>query len=134
MANEIGLAKGSSLKTSSAAIAEIVGIAFMSRTYTHMAHLKTASFAEHKALNDFYDSVVDLADTLAESAQGLYGKLDIPFVNMQGTINKPVDALENQLASIKRLCKVCDEDYLENIIQEIEALYRSTIYKLRELA
>lgn len=134
MANEMGLAKGASLKTGAAAIAEIVGITFMSRTYTHMAHLKTASFAKHKALNDFYDDIVDLADSLAESAQGLYGKLDVPFVNMQGSVDKPIEALESQLASIKRLCKVCDEPFIENIVQEIEALYRSTIYKLRELA
>lgn len=114
-------------------IAKIIGTLFMSRTYSHMAHLKTSSFAKHKALNEFYDSIVDLADELAEAAQGQYGKLDIPFVDMKGDVENPVEGISTHLVVINNLYKKCDEEYLCNILQEIQKLYRQTIYKLKEL-
>lgn len=130
---EEGLAKGAS-KNGKAAIAEIIGVMFMSRTYAHMAHLKTGSFAKHKALNEFYDGVVDLADSLAEASQGLFGRLDIPFVNMVDSVTEPIKGIESQGAKIKQLGSTCSEPYLGNILQEIEALYRKTLYLLKELS
>jgi len=115
------------------AIAKMIGVMFMSRTYAHMAHLKTSSFAAHKALNGFYDDIVDVADKLAEASQGKYGKLDIPFMELKGSIDSPVDGIETQLAMIDNLCKKCEEDWIDNIVQEIQALYRSTLYLLKEL-
>lgn len=114
-------------------IAKIIGIMFMSRTYAHMSHLKTGSYAEHQALGGFYECIVGQADSLAEVAQGLYGKLAIPFVNMSGDIGSPAKALEGHLRTLEGLCKDCEEPYIENIFQEIQATYRSTIYKLEEL-
>lgn len=115
------------------AIAKMIGILFMSRTYAHMAHLKTSSFAEHKALNEFYDEIVDLADDLAEATQGKYGKLDIPFIDLKGDVEEPTDAIESHAVMVDNLCKKCDEDWIDNIVQEIQKCYRSTIYKLKEL-
>ncbi len=127
------LAKGLGKKTGANMVAEIIGIMFMSRTYAHMAHLKTGSFAAHKALDSFYDCIVGKADSLAEASQGLYGKLDIPYVGIDGNVMDPISALESHIARIKTLGRSCDEPYLENILQEIEALYRSTLYLLKEL-
>lgn len=111
----------------------IIGILFMSRTYSHIAHLKTGSYAKHKALNEFYDSVVDMADSLAEASQGLYGKLEIPYLNMIGKIDDPIGGITSQLKAIEKLIGNIDEDYLENILQEIQALYRKTLYLLVNL-
>jgi len=44
-----------------------------SRNQAHVFHLQTQSFAEHKALNDYYDGVVALFDGIVESYQGKYG-------------------------------------------------------------
>lgn len=115
------------------AIAKMIGIMFMSRTYAHMAHLKTSSFAAHKALNGFYDDIVDAADKLAEATQGKYGKLDIPFMELKGSIDSPVDGIESHLMMLDNLCKKCEEDWIDNIVQEIQGLYRSTLYLLKEL-
>lgn len=111
----------------------IIGILFMSRTYAHIAHLKTGSFAKHKALNEFYDAVVYIADSLAEASQGLYGKLDIPYLNMIGKIEDPIGGITSQLKAIEKLIGSCDEDYIENILQEVQALYRKTLYLLVNL-
>ena len=121
-------------RTENEAIAEIAGTLLMSHAYSLMAHWKTGSFAKHKALNDFYDSVIDLADKLVESAQGQYGKLEIPFVQLRGDVSDPIGVLTSQMDTIRNMCESCEEGYIENIVQEIEALFRSTIYKLKELS
>ena len=114
-------------------IAKAIGIMFAGRTATHIMHLKTKSFAEHKALNEFYDGIVDLADDLAEATQGQYGLLDIPFVNL--TVSKDSAAfLKGQLAELDKIMAGVDEDYLMSIYQEVQKLYRSTIYKLVNLS
>lgn len=131
-----GLASGAGkeMKTGKDAIAEIIGVMFMSRTYSHMAHLKTGSHAKHKALNKFYDDIVDLADDLAEAAQGEWGKLEIPFKQIDGEVSDPISALDKQLKTIKELGYGCSEDYIQNILQEIEKVYKQTLYKLKELS
>lgn len=55
---------------------ELVCRLFQARTAAHMAHLQTRSFAEHKALNEFYDEVVGLADSFAETYQGIFGIIE----------------------------------------------------------
>lgn len=119
------------------AIAKMIGVLFMSRTAAHMAHLKVSgpgSYAAHKALNEFYDEIVDLADDLAEAVQGKYGVLDIPWTDLKGDISEPADMLESHATMVDNLCKKCDEDWIDNIVQEIQKCYRSTLYKLNVLA
>ena len=131
--NENGLAGSVNSKDCAAMIAKAIGIMFAGRTVTHIMHLKTKSFAEHKALNEFYDGIIDLADGLAEATQGQYGLLDIPFVNL--TVGKDsATFLKGQLAELDKVMAGVDEDYLMNIYQEVQKLYRSTIYKLVNLS
>lgn len=131
--NENGLAGSVNSKDCATMIAKAIGIMFAGRTVTHIQHLKTKSYAEHKALNEFYDEIIDLADDLAEATQGQYGLLDIPFI----TVAVPNDStvfLKGQLAELDKIMKYVDEDYLMNIYQEVQKLYRSTIYKLVNLS
>lgn len=115
-------------------IAKAIGIMFMSRTLSHMSHLQTKSYAEHKALNKFYDEIVDLVDDLAEAAQGQYGILDVPFINMSGNIKDPIGMLQGHLKQLEATMSMVDEDYLMSIFQEVQHLYRSTLYKLVNLS
>ena len=115
-------------------IAKAIGIMFMSRTAAHMAHLKTTSYATHKALDEFYNEIIDKADELIEAAQGQYGLLDIPFVSMSGSVKDPIGMLQNHLKQLDATMSDVDEDYLMNIYQEIQKLYRSTLYKLINLS
>ena len=131
--NENGLAGSVNSKDCATMIAKAIGIMFAGRTVTHIQHLKTKSYAEHKALNEFYDEIIDLADDLAEATQGQYGLLDIPFVNL--TVGKDSAAfLKGQLAELDKIMAGVDEDYLMSIFQEVQKLYRSTIYKLVNLS
>lgn len=119
------------------AVAKIVGIMMMSRNLAHLAHLKSkgpGSYAEHMALGGFYDSIVDLADGLAEAVQGKYGLLDIMIPDIKGDIEDPVSALKTHVTMIENLCKKCDTSWIDNMVQEVESCYYSTIYKLENLA
>lgn len=117
--------------------ADFIGALFLARDVTHSVHLNTRSFAKHKALGKFYEDVVDLADTFAETYQGRHGLIGpISLMSAKKTSNV-VDFLEDQLAEIEKnryvFCEK-DETALQNIIDEIVALYLSTLYKLKFLA
>ena len=45
-------------------IGEFIILCFHARTNAHVLHLQTRSYAAHKALNEFYDEIVELADRL----------------------------------------------------------------------
>ena len=45
-------------------VGEFILLCFHARTNAHVLHLETRSYAAHKALNEFYDEIVDLADCL----------------------------------------------------------------------
>lgn len=117
--------------------AEFVGHLFLARDVTHSVHLNTRSYAKHKALGSFYDKVVDLADSFAEAYQGrhgLIGPITLQSANKNGNV---IEFLQDSLAEIEaNRYKFCDEDEtaIQNIIDEIVALYLSTLYKLRFLA
>jgi Zn-dependent M32 family carboxypeptidase len=115
--------------------AELVMRCFHSRTAAHVLHLKTKSYSEHKALNDFYDEIVDLVDEFAEMYQGEYlTQLDgYP----DGYKNPPnAMALVNGLASWidANRKKVCDSSQCQSQIDLIVMLCNQTAYKLKFLA
>lgn len=136
----IGLAAAKSGKgmdnkkdTGATKVASIIARLFADRTYAHNAHLKTSSNAAHKALNEFYDDIVDLADDLAEISQGKFGKLDIPVGQVSSSLSSPADVLEASIGVTIQDAEGCSVRAISAKIDEIEMLYLSTIYKLREL-
>jgi DNA-binding ferritin-like protein len=117
--------------------ADFVGHLFLARDVTHSVHLNTRSYAKHKALNKFYDKIIDRADDFAEAYQGRHGLIGpISLMSAKKTTNV-VEFLEDSLKDIEdNRFKVCDESdtALQNIIDEIVGLYLSTLYKLKFLA
>jgi len=109
---------------------------FESRQVAHNVHLQTKSYAMHKALNSFYDDIIELADSLIETYQGQYGlindyKIDIPNIKPEGII----DYLEESAEIFKIGHNSFDEKdtHLHNILDEIVGLTYSTLYKLKFL-
>lgn len=117
--------------------AEFVGMLFLARDVTHSVHLNTRSYAKHKALNKFYDEIIDLADDFAEAYQGRYGLIGpISLMSAKKTANV-IEFLQDQLDEIEKgrydICKESDTP-LQNLIDGIIELYLSALYKLRFLA
>jgi hypothetical protein len=113
-----------------------VGLLLTSRNIAHKDHWATASFAEHMALDGFYNGIIGLTDDLVEMYQGRNGKLKaIPIIDEPAT-GKPLETLMVHLKWLEdtRYSVVPKDDTaIQNQIDEIVALYLSTIYKLREL-
>ena len=116
---------------------DFIGMLFLARDVTHSVHLNTRSYAKHKALQKFYENIIDLADDFAEAYQGrhgLIGPISLMSANKTGNV---VEFLKDQLAEIEKgrydVCEKTDTP-LQNLIDGIIELYLSTLYKLRFLA
>ena len=116
---------------------DFVGMLFLARDVAHSVHLNTRSVAKHSALQGFYEGIVDLADSFAEAYQGKHGLMGpVALMSAKKTTNI-VEFLQDQMEEIEEeRYKIVDKDCtpLHNIIDEILALYLSTLYKLRFLA
>jgi hypothetical protein len=107
-----------------------------SRNQAHVFHLQTKSFAEHKALNDYYDGVVDLFDGIVESYQGKYGIIkNFKTFKIEQYRNgkKTISYFERLLDIIEENRDSVDDSYIQNQIDTVQELINSTIYKLRFL-
>ena len=117
--------------------ADFVGYLFLARDVTHSVHLNTRSYAKHKALQKFYEDIIDHADSFAEAYQGRHGLIGpISLMSAKKTGNV-IEFLEDQLAEIEK-CRyeVVDktDTSLQQLIDNIVELYLTTLYKLRFLA
>lgn len=116
-------------------IGELIMRCFHARTTAHVLHLKTRSYAAHVALQGFYDGIIPLVDSLAEAYQGDYGLIEDypPRYTPQADALKLLSELSDWIQDHRASCCDSDDTYLQNIIDEIMALIRSTEYKLRFL-
>ena len=100
-------------------------------------HLSTAKYSDHKALNDYYDDIVDAIDTLIENWQGKYGKTGELKNTMKTEVNKPVEYLETlrefTVNGRKELISKEDTE-LWSDVDAVLSIIDSTLYKLKELS
>lgn len=104
----------------------------------HECHLKTTSYAEHKALG-IYGDVRDFADDFVETWQGQHGLVDFDMVHvdagLQGTGLDAVMRLVLLLNEAKAdlASDMSEYGHYVNKIEELLSTAYSTIYKLRFL-
>lgn len=115
-----------------ATAAKFVGVLMNSRTQAHAFHLTTPSFAEHKALQAYYEGIVPLLDSWAEAYMGKYGRLRSVNVNKKFMRDprKARDYFKSLLTRVRAMSRLSKDSYLRNIYDEIVALIRSTLYML----
>jgi hypothetical protein len=116
---------------------QFISTLLASRTQAHIFHLQTPSFAAHKALNEYYEEIVDIVDGIVESYQGKYG-----IITGYGNVAlQEYQSCEGIIAYFTTLCMyveksrqmLCQDSYIQNQIDEVVALINSTIYKFRFL-
>lgn len=116
-------------------IEQLIARVFFARNLAHWSHWRTKSYAEHQALGAFYNDAIDAVDALVEAYQGafdLVGNIPAP----ESAKNKEIlKALEEDSAWIEENHdKVCKGNRaVANLIDELNGVYLSAIYKLRNL-
>jgi len=120
-------------------IADLAAILFFARDYAHRAHLRTDSYAKHKALNDFYEQMTEAVDGLVESWQGRFSSLLNIDYYRPDTNPDPLDPV-TELEKLYRMAHAIryqavakEETMLQNQIDEIERIFASAQYKLKFL-
>jgi len=97
-------------------------------------HNQTTSFSEHKALNNFYDEIVEHLDGLVESVAGIYGR---PEGYTSSDFEDYVDNAQ-LIAYFKDVYtyiqterqSLYSESWIQNQIDEIVELVAQTLYLL----
>ena len=117
-------------------ISTLISYLFHSQTQTHIFHLQTTSFAEHKALQKYYEGVDGLSDALVESYQGKYGIITgyqgFKIIDYNGN-NQTIAYLEQLCENVSQTYETIEDSYILNQLDEITTLIKSTIYKLKNL-
>lgn len=106
---------------------KFIGMLFQSRDAMHIAHLQTTSFAEHKALNHYYDGILDLTDKFSEVYFGRNKRVEIVIPE-----SKNLDAISH-LREMQQLVDGERNNYsseLQNIMDEMLGLINQTLYLL----
>ena len=104
-------------------------------TNAHILHLTTRSYAEHVALQNFYENIGDLVDSFVEAFQGKYGLLH-DFTSDYKLPDAPVayiEYLKTEVETLRRQPRFPQDSELQNLVDEIADLINSTLYKLRFL-
>ena len=117
------------------AINELVCRVFTTRGAAHIAHWKTRSIAEHEALGDFYDGIIDSIDTIVEAYQGNFGLIDVKLE--QYPVNKSILAQLKEDANwiaMNRSDIANKVDAVENLVDGLTEIYLKAIYKLTFLS
>ena len=110
---------------------------FHARTAAHVLHLKARSYAEHMALNTFYEEIVPLTDDLAEAYQGGY-ELIKDFPPKYVPYSDALSLMDDLRESVDECANSGEWDeadtHLNNVADQIRQLIASTQYKLRFLS
>jgi len=115
---------------------EMVEKAFTTRNLLHFAHLSTKSYAAHKALGEMYEEIIDKIDAICETYQGKFGLitgLEQCEAKVPADIVKYV---EDEAAWIDDNRVFVSKGYkpIDNMIDDLLALYQQTLYKLKNLS
>ena len=109
-----------------------VGVLMNSRTQAHAFHLMTNSFAQHKALQAYYEGIIPLVDQWAEAYMGKYGRIGRVSSNKR-FIQDPKKArayFRTLLTRVNAIKLPRSDSYLKNIQDDIVSLIRQTLYML----
>ena len=115
---------------------DMVSILLHSQTQVHIFHLQTKSYAEHKALQGYYEGIDALVDGLIESYQGKYDVI----TQYNSVKNEDYKSNEQVIKYFKVLDTMIEknrngvkESFIQNQIDTVQELINSTVYKLRFL-
>lgn len=119
-------------------VVEFINRLFESREQAHVYHLQNKEYAQHIALQEYYEGILDYIDNIVEVYQGQYDLIgDYSIIKPNDIDKSDVVKYFQELAEfikIGRFDAFKEEDlHLQAIFDEVLALIYKTLYKLRFL-
>lgn len=115
----------------------VVMMLLHSATNAHIQHLQTTSFAEHKALQAYYEGIVGPVDSVVELVQGMKGQIvrEYPLANIGFSEEmKPLEYISYVRTMFNDHRSLFPANsHVQNALDVISDLLDSTVYKLRFL-
>jgi len=113
---------------------EFIAKTMAMRTAAHLAHLVSRSYAQHMALNEFYEGLLGPVDRLAEIHLAESPAATFPAYRVP-PYDEPVQMLMEYLKEVRVELKAeAAHKAKENILTEFEELTLQTLYKLKRFA
>ena len=113
----------------------LLGTLMQSRNQAHIYHLQVqgpGSFAAHKALQEYYEGIVPLIDSVAEGIQGRYGIITgykMPeAIREDGNAKMYFEGLSKFVETLRQ--DITQDSYIQNEVDTIVKLIEDTKYKL----
>lgn len=87
------------------------------------------------ALGSFYDEVIDKIDSIVEAHQGVFDLVKVGELPAQPKVKDIVSMLEDDLVFVtENRQKLANKlPAIDNLLQDLEQTYMSTLYKLKNL-
>jgi hypothetical protein len=115
-------------------IVKIVALLFKARSDAHISHLRQAdkTLARHDAFGIFYDTIVDIADTLYETYNGLHevGKI---VVDKSEEITEPIKYFLGMYNTIETLRKDVKESFIQNQIDTVQQEIAHALFRFKKI-
>lgn len=113
----------------------LLGTLMQSRNQAHIYHLQVqgpGSFAAHKALQEYYEGIIPLIDSVAEGIQGRYGIITgykMPeAIREDGNAKMYFEGLSKFVETLRQ--DITQDSYIQNEVDTIVKLIEDTKYKL----
>jgi len=118
-------------------IEELIQRVFVTRNATHLAHWRTKSYSQHKALGSFYDDIIDKIDAVVEAYMGADGdvidNITIPETKVPTNILKHLEEEANWIEENHE--EICGGvSAIGNLLDNLTESYLKTMYKLKQLS
>lgn len=119
-------------------VTKFINRLFESREQAHVYHLQSKEYAQHIALQEYYEGILDFIDTIVEVYQGQYNLIgDYSMIEPNDIDKSDVIKYFQDLAEFvkkERFNFFKEEDlHLQAIIDEVISFIYQKLYKLRFL-
>lgn len=116
-------------------VEQLIARVFCTRDNAHLSHWKTPSYAEHIALGDFYEDIIEKLDNFIECHQGNSDLIDKVQLSSK-PCSDILKCLEEDCQWIEKNYKALSDGVtpLQNLLDELMGVYIKAIYKLKFLS
>ena len=111
-----------------------IGILMKSQLQSHVWHMNTNGYAQHIALEEFYNGIVEHIDALAEISRSYDPEFMVGGFKIEISDSAEIgfiDYFESLRGAISSFCDMCTEEDIKDVFIQITKLISSTIYKLK---